>query len=375
MSERYDPRELHSWQWPEGASAPFEVSPLKIVKGNPRDYYYWHWDAEEDEPSRISDLLEKEAYFYLQAWVERPSVPKDFSPENLLEVNKRYSIAELIGSGASCDVFFGWDHNLGIVIALKMVNSKRTRGQMTDWDAIQMQEAIVLAGFVNTKGIPKVYDLVVYQESSGNESYCLIMEYIDGEDLYVKPLTTLTELIAFVTQATTIMSQLHAHDVDHGDLKPHQFILTKNGHVYLVDLNVSTKVFETKHRRPGALYATPAYTPPWLYLNDNRYRLQSDTFTYALVCFELITGVLACDLPELQITAQGTSNRMQRWTGMHTMHHVYLDLRLERLGVPAQAREEIKQLFIKALNDNPESNFENIGEFGEQLAVQLHTGL
>ena len=84
------------------------------------------------------------------------------------------------------------------------------------------------------------------------------MEYVDGKSLDEVEAPQLGQLVLIFTQVASALSHMHRRGVFHGDLKPHNIMLSKNGQVKLIDFGTAWIRGQDKNRVQG----TPQYMAP-----------------------------------------------------------------------------------------------------------------
>lgn len=208
------------------------------------------------------------------------------------KIAERYQIKGTIGSGGMGVVLLGYDPNLGIDVAIKMLQKD------ADEKAIaRLQREAMLAGRLNHVHIGKVLDFGTAED----ESPYMVMEYFKGQ--------TLADLINYKNglsfeEARGIFVELceallHAHHqgIVHRDLKPSNVFLAKQGQgihggisVKLLDFGVAkVETNSGEITAAGSIVGSPAYMSPELAEGvDADHR--SDIYSLGCLMFETLVG-------------------------------------------------------------------------------------
>ncbi len=168
-----------------------------------------------------------------------------------------YEIEKEIGSGGAGIVYLGRHIRLDKQIVLKADKRKLRAGS-----ARLRQEVDLLKGLSHTY-IPQVYDFI--QEE---DVVYTVMDYVEGESLD-KLLGNGRRLpqkavIRFACQLLEALNYLHSqkeHGILHGDIKPANIMLRKNGDICLIDFNIALALGEDGAVQVGYSrgYASPEH--------------------------------------------------------------------------------------------------------------------
>lgn len=208
------------------------------------------------------------------------------------KIAERYQIKGIIGSGGMGVVLLGYDPNLGIDVAIKMLHKEASEKEVA-----RLQREAMLAGRLNHVHIGKVYDF----GQTEDESPYMVMEYFKGQTLadlirYKGHLTYSEALPIFVQLCEAI---LHAHHqgIVHRDLKPSNIFLARpvkgiQGpvNVKLLDFGVAkVESHSGEITAAGSIVGSPAYMSPELAEGiDADHR--SDIYSLGCLLFETLTG-------------------------------------------------------------------------------------
>jgi serine/threonine protein kinase len=117
------------------------------------------------------------------------------------------------------------------------------------------------------------------------------MEYVEGETLE-KALETaplpLEKAAAWGGDLATALSQAHQAKIIHGDVKPANILITREGRPKLGDFGIAR--YATHVSASGTLNGTPAFLSPEQIL-DQAQDARSDLFSLGIVLYQMTTGV------------------------------------------------------------------------------------
>ncbi|MDQ6779222.1 MAG: protein kinase [Actinomycetota bacterium] len=194
----------------------------------------------------------------------------------------RYELLEILGSGGEARVVKALDHQHARVVALKIRRVESDKGR----DDL-LREARVLLGLTPHPALP-----LVREDFFDGDRYVVVMDWVDGTDLARllrdkgSPGLPLSSVLAYVAEAAEALAFLYSSDppIVHGDVKPANLILTRGGHVKLVDFGLSSMLGMEGQRRGTAGFRAPeleAGAPP---------SRASDVYALTATAFALLTG-------------------------------------------------------------------------------------
>ena len=230
--------------------------------------------------------------------------------DNQLELTHvdRYEIIKPIGSGGMGRVYKAIDRARDLTVAIKVLDRRydldRKRRRRD-----HLGREILIAAKLNHETIVRYKSEIVEQrDRNDNMRRCLLMEYVDGFDLrkHIKDRDlSLAQMIQVFEKLSTGLDYLHRHGIVHRDIKPGNFMLTRDQkHVKIFDfgLSKSSASWRTRWMKEGG--GTRAYMPPEQ-LSNKHARLdgRSDIFSFGITMYELFAGKHPCagkDAREIQ---------------------------------------------------------------------------
>ncbi|MDM9385035.1 protein kinase [Chlorogloeopsis sp. ULAP01] len=233
-----------------------------------------------------------------------PRCPDSQNPDNILFcqtcgsellLQSRYRVVNGLGGGGFGVTFAVKDLRSNAPKALKVLTQSEPR-------AIELfqQEAQVLAQ-LNHPGIPQVEPdsyFVYFPRDSQQSLHCLVMEKIEGLDLYeymkqrdFRPIDQ-NSAVQWLTEIVTILQQVHSQNFFHRDIKPPNIMLRATGQLVLIDFGTARAVTQTywfaqaQGNVTGIISA--GYTPPEQF--NHQAVPQSDFFALGRTFIFLLTG-------------------------------------------------------------------------------------
>jgi tRNA A-37 threonylcarbamoyl transferase component Bud32 len=194
----------------------------------------------------------------------------------------RYRIIEMLGRGATGEVYRADDLKLGQPVALKFLPPHLAE----DADArARIRNEVRVARQVSHPNVCRVYDIA---EADG---YAFIsMEYVDGEDLRSvlrrlgRPSREKASEIA--RQLCAGLAAAHEIGVLHRDLKSENIMIDGRGRARITDFGLASFQHELPER---ALAGTPVYMAPELFAGAQA-STRTDIYSLGAVLYELFTG-------------------------------------------------------------------------------------
>lgn len=186
----------------------------------------------------------------------------------------------------------------------------------------------------------------------------VVMEYIDGQTLYQwmidNPTPSLETVRGIVEQIAKGLQAFHRMEMLHQDLRPHNIMIDSHGTVKIIDFGATrvAGLAETYSPLPlQGLLGTAQYSAPEYFVGETG-SPQSDMFSLAVICYEMLTGKLPYGVDVARIKNQRDQERLQ-----------YSEIRLTQHAFPAWADQAI----AKALHPMPAKRYEEISEFMHDL--------
>jgi eukaryotic-like serine/threonine-protein kinase len=168
----------------------------------------------------------------------------------------KYRVINTLGTGAGSTILLISDKTAGGKrYALKVVRKQEPEDEVYVQQAKTEFEA---AKKLNHPAIAKVFDCRTKKAWFKVTGIELLLEYVDGKTLDEIEAPELGQLVLIFCQVSSALTHMHRRGVFHGDLKPANIMLAKNGQVKLIDFGTAWVRGQEKNRIQG----TPNYIAP-----------------------------------------------------------------------------------------------------------------
>ncbi len=202
----------------------------------------------------------------------------------------RYEVLERIGAGGMAIVYKAKDLLLNRVVTIKVLREQF----VTDEDFIRrFRREAQSAASLSHPNIVSIYDV----GKDGDTEY-IVMEYVEGRNLKeiireYAPLST-EQSINLARQITGAIQNAHEHHIIHRDIKPHNILVTAEGHAKVTDFGIARAVSSATVTHTGDIVGSVHYLSPEQAkgIQSNE---QSDIYSLGIVLYELLTGKVPYD--------------------------------------------------------------------------------
>jgi serine/threonine protein kinase len=250
----------------------------------------------------------------------------------------KYAFQKFLGHGGTGDVYKAWDEGLRRHVAIKVLDT----GLLADQESVRVFRATAaVAADLHHANIVTMHDV---GEQHG--LHYIVMTYLRGVTLDVwlrkNKRMTIHQAARIVRQLGDALTYAHKRGVIHCDIKPSNIMLSKDGHVTILDFGMAqTRRAGRNLKNTGA---TPAYMSPDQALSRSL-DARTDVYSLGVVLYELLSG----QVPFVRIEPAATA-----FAHVSESPHPIKD-------VP----DAVNQVVLKALEKSPEKRFQSAAELAD----------
>jgi eukaryotic-like serine/threonine-protein kinase len=209
-----------------------------------------------------------------------------------------YEIIAPIGSGGMGTVYKAIDRSRDHTIAIKVLDRRYDLDKKRRKRDYLGREIMIAASLDHPNIIKMHKEIVIQEDTEGNQRRCLLMEFIDGYNLkqhIIERDLTLRQMVNLSIKLLQGLDFLHQHGIVHRDVKPGNFLFSRDGQqVKIVDFGLSKSVSSWRMRWKKESGGTRLYMSPEQ-LQKKKLDARSDIFSFGITLYELFTGRHPCD--------------------------------------------------------------------------------
>ncbi|MBO0831063.1 MAG: Stk1 family PASTA domain-containing Ser/Thr kinase [Actinobacteria bacterium] len=203
----------------------------------------------------------------------------------------RYELDRIVGRGGMAEVFRARDIRLNRIVAVKTLRNDLARDQT--FQARFRREAQSAAS-LNHPSIVAVYD-TGEDMVGGTPLPYIVMEFVEGQtvrDLLRDDRRLQPERAVEITDALLeALEYSHRNGIVHRDIKPGNVMLTRSGHVKVMDFGIARSVSDSQLTltQTAQVIGTAHYMSPEQ-ARGERVDARSDLYSTGCLLYELLTG-------------------------------------------------------------------------------------
>ena len=201
------------------------------------------------------------------------------------QVINGFVLKKLLGEGGMAEVWYA-ENEIGKPAAVKILFEKLTRNEQI----VERfhNEAIMMVKLKH----PNIRQ--VYGYGYLNNRHCIVMEYLEGDDLsdMMKNGRRFTdaELRKWWNQIVSALNYTHAQGIVHRDIKPSNIFLDEDGNIKLLDFGIAKMMENSSLTQTGSLMGTLMYMSPEQVKDAKNIDYRTDIYSLAVSFVHLLTG-------------------------------------------------------------------------------------
>jgi eukaryotic-like serine/threonine-protein kinase len=200
-----------------------------------------------------------------------------------------YRVVEKIGRGGWGEVFLAQDVILGRRVALKFLATAENAHRQ------------ILAEARSAASLDHPYICKVFETGEYEGKPFIVMEFLEGQtlsQLLKSGPVPLSQALNIAIEICEALAEAHSKGMIHCDLKPSNIMITRSGHVKLMDFGLARSDPRaealgddaTRTMMPsGQVMGTPSYMAPEQ-ARGQRLDARTDIFSFGIVLFEMVSG-------------------------------------------------------------------------------------
>ncbi len=201
----------------------------------------------------------------------------------------RCVVERVIGHGARSTVYLAWHEAFQIPVAVKVMGRGRQH-EDEEFSERFLREARIAAQLTHPN-IVRVYDC-----GETDESYYLVLEYIEGETCRDKleqwGVFDWQRAVQIIRQVSEGLRYASKKGIIHRDLKPENIMIDSEGNVRIADLGLAKEVVPGRASATvdGDVLGTPYYMSPEQVRQPGEVDFRSDIYSLGVTLYHLVTG-------------------------------------------------------------------------------------
>ena len=262
------------------------------------------------------------------------------------------------------EVYLAQDTKLDRKVALKILPTNLS--QKEDRMRRFIQEAKAAAG-IDHPNIAQIHEI-----NQCNATHFIVMEFVDGVTLtkkIYKEHDDWKKLLRYLQHTAEGLAKAHSAGIIHRDLKPDNIMITRDGHVKILDfglaklverqptlgLNEDSSAVDTAvsppHSIPGTVMGTVGYLSPEQAQGKAEIDQRSDIFSFGCILFEAIT---------LQKPFEGE-------TVIKSLHKLVYEAPPSIADLNSAAPLDLQRIVNRCLAKDPDERYQSIREVAIEL--------
>jgi serine/threonine protein kinase len=265
--------------------------------------------------------------------------------------NGKYTIEKELGEGGFGITYRARDNQGNFVVIKTLNDAIQKRADFAKFQQDFLNEAIKLAKCSHSH-IVQIYEVI-----HENDLWCMVMEYIDGEDLgsFVENQSVLseTEALHYIQQIGSALTVVHNNGLLHRDIKP-QNIMLRSGksEAVLIDFGIAREFSQNLTQTHTQMLAD-GFAPIEQYDKKAKRGAFTDVYALAATLYSVLTGELPTISPMRAIgTELEEAKKINSSIGDRVNHAIIKGMEIKPENRPQSINEWLSLLNIQKTSNN-----------------------
>ncbi len=260
--------------------------------------------------------------------------------------NGKYTIEKELGEGGFGITYRARDNQGNFVVIKTLNDAIQKRADFAKFQQDFLNEAIKLAKCSHPH-IVQIYEVI-----HENDLWCMVMEYIDGEDLGTlvenQGILSETEALRYIQQIGSALTVVHDNGLLHRDIKPQNIMLRAGkSEAVLIDFGIAREFSQNLTQTHTQMLAD-GFAPIEQYDKRAKRGAFTDVYALAATLYSVLTGELPTISP---MRAIGTELE-------------------EAKKINSSISDKVNHAIIKGMELKPENRSQSINEWLSLLNIQ-----
>lgn len=261
-------------------------------------------------------------------------------------LSNRYEVLERIGGGGMAIVYRALDKVLNRYVSVKVLRPQF----VSDPEFVhRFRREAQAAASLSHPNVVNIYDV-----GMEDEIYYIVMEYINGKTLKEviqerSPLSA-SEAVGIAKQICSALQHAHEHQIVHRDIKPHNILIAKDGHVKVTDFGIARAITSNTITHNGSVLGSVHYFSPEQ-ARGGITDVKSDIYSLGVVLYEMVTG-------ELPFSGESPIS-----VALKHLQDYFVEPRQMNPKLP----QSVENVILKSLAKNPDARYQSAKEMYDDL--------
>lgn len=264
-----------------------------------------------------------------------------------------FKVKQLIGKGGTADVYLAYRNDSfdNQFVAIKVF---RRSAETLGFKKKIKREQVMLSQFIDS-------NIAKFLESgyTPDDRFYFVLEYVKGipiTDFCKQYKLKLKDILKVFLKVCVTVSKVHEKCTLHGDLKPHNILITNSGTPKLLDFGIAKYIVNDTQSSHLFSPMTPQYASPEQ-VNQQPLSMASDQFSLGVILYELLAEKLPHDTTEQKLTWVASGGQLASPS----------ERVVSQQPLVSNVTEALNRIVMKAIEREPKKRFESVKKMTQAL--------